>query len=139
MPWTVEILTALFTPKPLSFDSDPQHTSAERAASILNKSEKGKQPEDGINGPLIEEIEATPAPKGILNKSKNGKPPPYPVQGKPTSPATGAASVPASDKVDLKGKSPLDVSWTWERLASGKLQVTIKIPELVSKFVVHLY
>ncbi|TFK24898.1 hypothetical protein FA15DRAFT_388240 [Coprinopsis marcescibilis] len=126
LPRTVKIPTALLTRKPLSSDSDPQSSSAERAASILNKSEKGKQPEHGANRPLIEEIEITPAPKGILKISDATNVPPPPAEAKPTSPTTGADG----DKADRKGKSPLDVSWTWERLASGKLQVTIKIPEL---------
>jgi hypothetical protein len=80
--------------------------------------------------PLIEEIgqeETTPAaekPKGILKQSPSAS---------TSAPAASAAALKDQEQQEQKSDlmMPTDVSWSWETLDSGRLQVTIYVPDLV--------
>lgn len=84
--------------------------------------------------PLIEEVDPTPSrspktnhaqPKSILKGSSATI---TPKVTQPGPPATGEQKEREKDLL-----MPLDVSWNWEKLEdSGKLRVTINVPDLVS-------
>ncbi|KAJ2934740.1 hypothetical protein H1R20_g2347, partial [Candolleomyces eurysporus] len=145
-PRTVRIPTALLNPPPSSKASSEDVPSALLVEKKTGRKSKGKEKEildkgkamDNVNSeskegggaqaskrPLIEEIgpgESADAekPKGILKQPSSASP----------STPTAAATKEQEQKSDFM--IPIDVSWSWEKLDSGKLQVTIYIPDLTA-------
>lgn len=95
----------------------------------------GRKPAQGKK-PLIEEVEPAPKPdlesgqpKSILKNSPSAVVEPRPKQLVP--PVLNAGQKEKEKELLI----PLDLSWDWEKLeSSGKLRVTIHIPDLVRTY-----